>query len=84
MVGLGGCTKTRYYNHISRLWREEDDTCRAQKALQAGHNIIMADRVDESGAIRQAVTTTVADYGGEQVNQKQMTGVGHKGVANGT
>jgi hypothetical protein len=52
--------------------------------LQVGHNIIMADRMAQSGALRPDVTTTVADYGDEQVNREHMTGAGHKGVASGT
>jgi hypothetical protein len=49
-----------------------------------GHNIIMADRMAQSGARRPDVTTTVADYGEEKVNQEQKTGAGHNGVASGT
>jgi hypothetical protein len=52
--------------------------------LQVGYNIIMADRMAHSGALQPDVTTTVADYGEEQVNQEQTTGAGHKGVASGT
>jgi hypothetical protein len=52
--------------------------------LQVGHYIIMTDRMAQSGALRPDVTTTVADYGDEQVNREQTTGGGHKGVASGT
>jgi hypothetical protein len=52
--------------------------------LQVGHNIIMTDRMAQSGAIRPYVTTTVAYYGDEQVNREQTMGAGHKGVASGT
>jgi hypothetical protein len=52
--------------------------------LQVGHDIIMADRMTQAGALRTDVTTTVADYGDEQVNQEHMTGAGHNGVASGT
>jgi hypothetical protein len=44
----------------------------------------MADRMAQVGALRPDVTTTVADYEDEQVNRKQTTGAGHKGVASGT
>jgi hypothetical protein len=54
------------------------------RVLQVGHNIIMADRMAQSGALRPDVTTTVADYGEDQVNREQTTGAGHKGVASGT
>jgi hypothetical protein len=47
-------------------------------------DIIMTDRMDQAGALRPDVTTTVADYGDEQVNQEQTTGAEHKGVASGT
>jgi hypothetical protein len=49
-----------------------------------GHTIIVADRMAQSGALQPDVTTTVADYGDEQVNRDQTTGAGHKGVASGT
>jgi hypothetical protein len=52
-------------------------------ALQVGHNIIMTDMMDQAGALRPDVTTTVADYGDEQVNREQTTGAGHNGVASG-
>jgi hypothetical protein len=54
------------------------------RVLQVGHHIIMADRMAHSDALRPDVTTTVADYGDEQVNQEQTTGAGYKGVASGT
>jgi hypothetical protein len=54
------------------------------RVLQVGHNIIMADRMAQSGAHRPDVTTTRADYGDKQVNREQTTGAGHKGVAIGT
>jgi hypothetical protein len=54
------------------------------RVLQVGHNIIMADRMAQVGALRLDVTTTVADYGYEQVNREHTTGAGHKGVASGT
>jgi hypothetical protein len=54
------------------------------RVLQVGHNIIMADRMAEAGALRPDVTTTVADYGDERVNREQTMGAGHKGVANRT
>jgi hypothetical protein len=38
----------------------------------------------QAGALRPGVSTTVADYGDEQVNQEQTTGAGYKGVASGT
>jgi hypothetical protein len=44
----------------------------------------MAHRMAKSGALRPYVTTTVADYGDEQVNQDQKMGTGHNGVASGT
>jgi hypothetical protein len=50
--------------------------------LQTGHNIIMSDRMAQSGALQPDVTTTAADYGDERVNREQTTGAGHKGVAN--
>jgi hypothetical protein len=52
--------------------------------LQTGHDIIMADRMAQAGALRPDVTTTVSDYVEERVNREQTTGVGHKGVANRT
>jgi hypothetical protein len=52
--------------------------------LQVGHDIIMADIMAQSGALQPYVTTTVADYGDEQVNRDHTMGVGHKGVASGT
>jgi hypothetical protein len=52
--------------------------------LQVGHNIIMADMMAQSGALRPYVTTTVTDYGDKRVNGEQTTGAGHKGVASGT
>jgi hypothetical protein len=54
------------------------------RVLQVGHNIIMADRMAQSGALRPDVTTTLADYGEEQVNRDQTTGAGHTCVASGT
>jgi hypothetical protein len=53
------------------------------RVLQVGHNIIMADRMAQSSALQPDVTTTVADYGDEQVNQEQKMGAGHKGLASG-
>jgi hypothetical protein len=44
----------------------------------------MADRMAQAGALRPDVTTTVSEYGDEQVNQEQTTGAGHRGVASGT
>jgi hypothetical protein len=52
--------------------------------LQVGHTIIVADRMAQSGALKPYVTTTVADYGDEQVSREQTTGAGHNGVASGT
>jgi hypothetical protein len=52
--------------------------------LQVGHDIIMADRMAQAGSLNPDVTTTVADYGDEQVNREQTMGAGHKGVASGT
>jgi hypothetical protein len=52
--------------------------------LQVGHNIIMTDRMDQAGALRPDVTTTVADHGDKQVNREHTTGAGHKGVASRT
>jgi hypothetical protein len=52
--------------------------------LQVGHDIIMADRMAQTGALRPDVTTTLSDYGDAQVNQEQATSAGHKGVASGT
>jgi hypothetical protein len=37
-------------------------------AFQEGHNIIMADRMAQSAALRPDVTATVGDYGDELVN----------------
>jgi hypothetical protein len=54
------------------------------RVLQAGHNIIMGDRMSQAGALQLDVTTTVADYGDAQVNRDKTTGAGHKGVASGT
>jgi hypothetical protein len=55
-----------------------------QGVLQVGHNIIMADRMAEAGALRPDVTTTISDYGDNQVNRDQTMGAGHNGVASGT
>jgi hypothetical protein len=44
----------------------------------------MTGRMDQAGALRPDVTTTVVDYGDEQVNREQTTGAGHKGIACGT
>jgi hypothetical protein len=52
--------------------------------LQVGHDIIMAYRMAQSGALRTDVTTTVAYYGDEQVNREETTGAGHNVVASGT
>jgi hypothetical protein len=52
------------------------------RVLQVVHDIIMTDRMAQSGALRPDVTTTVAYYGDERVNGEQTTGTGHKGVAN--
>jgi hypothetical protein len=52
--------------------------------LQTGQYIIMADKMDQAGALQPDVTTTLADYGDEQVNREQTTGAGHKGVASAT
>jgi hypothetical protein len=57
---------------------------RALHALQVGHDIIIANMMAQSGALQPDVTTTVADYGEEQVNRDHATGAGHKGVASGT
>jgi hypothetical protein len=46
--------------------------------LQVGHEIKMADRMAQAGALRPYVTTTVADYGDEQVIRDKTTGTGHK------
>jgi hypothetical protein len=54
------------------------------RVLQVGHDIIMADRIAQAGALQPDVTTTVADYGDTQVNREHTTGAGHKGVASGT
>jgi hypothetical protein len=48
-----------------------------------GHNIIMADRMAQVGALRPDVITTVAYCGDEQVNREHKTGAGHKVVASG-
>jgi hypothetical protein len=40
---------------------------------------IKSRQIDENG-----VTTTVAEYGDEQVSREQTTGAGHNGVASGT
>jgi hypothetical protein len=37
------------------------------RALQAGHDTIMADRMDQAVALRKDEKTTEAYYGGEQV-----------------
>jgi hypothetical protein len=52
--------------------------------MQVGHDIIMADRMAQAGALRTDVTTIVADYGDEQVKREQTTGAAHKGVVSGT
>jgi hypothetical protein len=52
--------------------------------LQVGQEIIMADRMAHAGALRPDVTTTLADYGDEQVSREQTTGAGHNGVVIGT
>jgi hypothetical protein len=44
----------------------------------------MDDRMDQAGALRPDVTTTLSDYGDEQVSREQTTGAGHKGVTSGT
>jgi hypothetical protein len=44
----------------------------------------MDDRMAQAGALRPDVTTTVADYGDEQVSREQTRGEGHKGVTSGT
>jgi hypothetical protein len=62
----------------SRQWVQDTGV------LQVGHNIIMADRKAQAGALQPDVTITIADYGDKQVNQDQTTGAGHKGVASGT
>jgi hypothetical protein len=49
-----------------------------------GHDIIMTGMMAQAGALRPDVTTTVADYGDDQVNRDQTTGAGHKGAASGT
>jgi hypothetical protein len=49
-----------------------------------GHNIMMADRMAQAGALRPDVTTTVAYHWDEQVSRDQTMGAGHKGAANGT
>jgi hypothetical protein len=54
------------------------------RVLQVGHEIKMTDRMAQAGAIRPYVTTTVADYGDEQVSREQTTGAGHDGVESGT
>jgi hypothetical protein len=54
------------------------------RVLQVGRDIIMTDMMAQAGALRPDVTTTVADYGDDQVNRDQTTGAGHKGVASGT
>jgi hypothetical protein len=54
------------------------------RVLQVGQYIIIADRMDQAGALRPDVTLTISDYGDDQVNQKQTMGAGHKGVASGT
>jgi hypothetical protein len=53
------------------------------RVLQVGHDIIMADRMTQSGALPPDVITIVSDYGDEQMNREQTTGAGHKGVASG-
>jgi hypothetical protein len=40
------------------------------RVLQVGHDIIMTDRVAQSGALRPDVTTTLVDYGDDQVNRE--------------
>jgi hypothetical protein len=67
--------------------RRTDNIQRVQatRVLQVGHNIIMTDRMAQSGALRPDVTTTpVADNGDEQVNREQTMGADHNGVASGT
>jgi hypothetical protein len=53
------------------------------RVLPVGHIVIMTDKMAQSGALRSDVTTTVADYGHEQVNREHTMGAGHKGVASG-
>jgi hypothetical protein len=38
------------------------------RVLQAGYDIIMADKMAQAGALQPDVTTTVADFGDEKVN----------------
>jgi hypothetical protein len=53
--------------------------------FQVGHDIIiMAEKMARSGALQTDVTTTLADYGDDQVNREQKTGAGNKCVASGT
>jgi hypothetical protein len=41
----------------------------------------MIDRMPQAGALLPDVTTTLADFGGNKMNQEQMTGAGHNGIA---
>jgi hypothetical protein len=54
------------------------------RVLQVGLDIIMADRMAQSGALRPDVTAAIVDYGDELVNREQTTGTGHVGIARGT
>jgi hypothetical protein len=62
----------------------EHTTGTGHNGVASGTQYHMPGRMAQSGALRPDVTTTVTDYGDEQVNQEHTMGPGHKGVASGT